>query len=516
MRAWARRFHRCQGVSQPRGAYLAECLAGTDVVLTAFSHQECFDLARRVQGYLLEWGQLQPGSTAALKDGARAYAGDLIVARRNDNHREAGWTLANGDLLRVQAISDSELTVVRQIRSASAGDPITWSAPFTISNAYAREYCDLGYALTWYTVEGRTVSVGIGVVNGDRARRGLYVAMSRGASRNEIYAYPSAHEPAVSTIGRPPAADPEITRQRTLHAERHGAGPVAALDQKDPIAILAAVVRRQDADLSATETREQALSDADHLGVLHAIWTDQCRAEAHARYTAAVRDHAAPADAAEILKDTDTVWRTVRAAEYAGLDGGEVIRQAIEGRPFTGARSHPAVLDARIRKNTGHLPPAPRASWTASLPRSADPDMARTWARSPRRWTTGNTASAPTPRTSGRYGPCKPSARYPTRRRPRRMGAQGRAARRIQGDHWMEPPRRGHRPRARTRQPRSLGRMARRVRGHGADRRHRRPPPIRRAAPGQKAIIRGRNIMGTRARRRRTAGSPQTGAVQQG
>ena len=84
---------------------------------------------------------------------------------------------------------------------------------------------------------------------------------------------------------------------------------------------------------------------------------DQCRAEAHSRYAQAVRDHAAPADAEEILKDTDALWRTVRSAELAGLDGAEVIRAAIAGRPFTGARSHSAVLDARIRKSTGHLPP---------------------------------------------------------------------------------------------------------------------------------------------------------------
>ncbi len=44
------------------------------------------------------------------------------------------------------------------------------------------------------------------------------------------------------------------------------------------------------------------------------------------------------------------LWRTVRAAELAGLDGTEVIRAAIAGRPFTGARSHSAVLDARIRR----------------------------------------------------------------------------------------------------------------------------------------------------------------------
>lgn len=177
--------------------------------------------------------------------------------------------------------------------------------------------------------------------------------------------------------GQGPAPDPEVTRQRRLQTDRDGAGPAAAVSKLDPIAILAPVVRRGPAELSATETAEQALSDADHLGALHAIWQDQCRADAAARYTRAVRQCASPADAEEILKDTDALWRTVRAAELAGLDGAELIGHAIDGRPFTGARSHSAVLDARIRKKTAHLPPQVRQSWAASLPPLGDRELAR-------------------------------------------------------------------------------------------------------------------------------------------
>ncbi|MHB1595612.1 MAG: MobF family relaxase [Streptosporangiaceae bacterium] len=362
---------------QAARAYLAEYLAGTDVALTAFEHQECRDLSRRVQGYLLAWGQLRPGATAALREDARAYTGDLIVARQNDNKLTAGQpgrTLANGDLLRVESIGDSELTVRRMDGHDEAGQR-RWSDPFALSRAYAAEHCDLGYALTWYAVEGRTVSVGIGVINDQRTREGLYVAMSRGAQRNEVYAYPSAQEPAVSAVGQPPAPAPELARQRLLGAGRDPAGPSAVVDSKDPVSILAPVVRRLDAELSATETREQSLSDADHLGVLHAIWMDQCRAEAHARYAAAIRDSAAPADAEQILTDTDALWRTVHAAEQAGLDGSQVLKQAITGRPFTGARSHSAVLDARIREQTGHLQPNVPESWAQRLPGFADPEM---------------------------------------------------------------------------------------------------------------------------------------------
>src|SRR5207244_3174029 len=46
-------------------------------------------------------------------------------------------------------------------------------------------------------------------------------------------------------------------------------------------------------------------------------------------------------------------------------------------RPFTGARSHAVVLDARIRNMTGHLPPRTGDSWTANLPKFADPELGR-------------------------------------------------------------------------------------------------------------------------------------------
>jgi conjugative relaxase-like TrwC/TraI family protein len=357
-------------------AYLAEYLAGTDVILTAFEHRECADLSRRVQSYLLDWGQLQAGETADLREGARAYAGDLILARQNDNQLDTGQpgrTLSNGDLLRVDAVGQNSLTVSRLIRPGNAGGERAWSAPFTIAKSYARACCDLGYAQTWHTVEGQTVAVGIAVANDKRTREGLYVAMSRGAQRNEVYANPSAQEPAESVIG--PAPDPELTRQRRLEADREGAQPAAARDEHDPITILAPVLRRDDAELSATETREQALSDADHLAALHAIWMDQCRAEAHGRYTEVVRSCAESPDAEEILKDTGRLWRTVHSAELAGLDGANVIRAAITGRPFTGARSYSAVLDARIRDMTGDLPPSIAGSWTARLPRFADPEL---------------------------------------------------------------------------------------------------------------------------------------------
>src|SRR5205814_8557664 len=66
-----------------------------------------------------------------------------------------------------------------------------------------------------------------------------------------------------------------------------------------------------------------------------------------------------------------------RAVALAGLDGAIVIREAVLGRPFTGARSRSAVLAGRIREKTENLPPQVRDSWSANLPTFADGELAR-------------------------------------------------------------------------------------------------------------------------------------------
>jgi hypothetical protein len=284
-------------------------------------------------------------------------------------------------------------------------------------------------------------------------------------------------------IGQPPAPDPEVARQRWLQADRENAQPAAALDEQDPVMILAPVVRRDDAELSATETREQALSDADHLGALHAIWMDQCRAEAYSRYAEAVRDYAEPADAQEILKDTGRLWRSVRSAELAGLNGAAVIRAAISGRPFTGARSHSAVLDARIRNVTAGLPPRTGDSWAARLPRFAGPELGRYMgevaaAMDGRLRRIGEHAAQERPLWATQALGQVPAGLQQRAGWEARAGRLG-AYREMSGwDHPGEAI--GPEPAPAFRGGPS--RMARRVRGHGPGGGHRRAPPHRRSA----------------------------------
>jgi hypothetical protein len=94
------------------------------------------------------------------------------VCTRNDHHVEAGQpgrTLANGDLLRIDAINPDGLLV----RRALDADPGTGRRCWTDRQfLYARfEEAELGYTVTDHTAQGRTVRTGLAVITGTEDRR---------------------------------------------------------------------------------------------------------------------------------------------------------------------------------------------------------------------------------------------------------------------------------------------------------------------------------------------------------
>jgi len=67
------------------------------------------------------------------------------------------------------------------------------------------------------------------------------------------------------------------------------------------------------------------------------------------------------------------LFRTLHAAELAGLDPSEVITAAIDSRDLAGTREIASVLDARIRQRTDPLPPQRQGPWASRVPRLPDP-----------------------------------------------------------------------------------------------------------------------------------------------
>jgi ATP-dependent exoDNAse (exonuclease V) alpha subunit len=99
-------------------AYVALTADGTDTLLMAADHALRRELSRRIRDDLIHLGQVQPGPTVPIADGTQASPGDLIVCTRNDHTVEAGEpgrTLANGDLLRIEAVTGDGLLVRRAL-----------------------------------------------------------------------------------------------------------------------------------------------------------------------------------------------------------------------------------------------------------------------------------------------------------------------------------------------------------------------------------------------------------------
>ena len=137
--------------------------------------------------------------------------------------------------------------------------------------------------------------------------------------------------------------------------------------------MLAGVLDRDGQQRSATQTRSQALADADHLAILHAIWAAETTPVRDQAYRVQLMNTLPPGYRRESGHQAKWLWRTLRGAELAGLDPAGVLADAIAERDLAGSRDIAAVLDARIRHRLRPLIPLPLRPWSEQVPALADP-----------------------------------------------------------------------------------------------------------------------------------------------
>jgi conjugative relaxase-like TrwC/TraI family protein len=356
-------------------AYVALTMDGADTLLMAADHSLRRELSRRIRDDLIRLGAVHPRPEVRIADGATASPGDLIICTCNVHSVEAGEpgrSLANGDLLRIEAVTPGGLLV----RRALDADPATGQRRWTDQRFLFPDFADAepGYAVTDHVAQGRTVHTGLAVISGTEDRQHAYVALTRGTDTNMAYVFTVSPKLADPAPGPRPA--PELARYDRLTADRAAAPGTAAAGTgtENPLAVLANVLQQDGEQLSAAQTRQRALADADHLGVLHAIWTAETTAVREQRYRELLATVLPPGYRQEPGHQAKWLWRTLRAAELAGLDAGQVLANAVAERDLTGARDVPSVIDARLRSRTGSLVPRPAGPWSTQVPRIADPE----------------------------------------------------------------------------------------------------------------------------------------------
>ena len=124
----------------------------------------------------------------------------------------------------------------------------------------------------------------LAVITGTEGHQHVYVALTRGTDANLAYVFTVSPKQADPVPGPRPA--PELARYDTINAERAGRS-APATDPALPgtaLGVLSAVLGTDGQQRSATQARYQALADADHLAVLHAIWTAETTPARNQRY----------------------------------------------------------------------------------------------------------------------------------------------------------------------------------------------------------------------------------------
>ena len=136
--------------------------------------------------------------------------------------------------------------------------------------------------------------------------------------------------------------------------------------------MLTAVLDRDGQLLSATQDRHRALADADHLAVLHAIWTAETTPAREQRYKDMLSASLPPGYHRPLGHQARWLWRTLRTAELAGLDAAQVLAAAIAERDLAGSRDLAAVIEARLRHRLGTSVPFPVGPWSSQVPALTD------------------------------------------------------------------------------------------------------------------------------------------------
>src|SRR4029453_12215821 len=120
------------------------------------------------------------GPEAALADGNRASAGELIITRRNDRRLRTTATdwVKNGDRWTVLTVDRDGGLRVRHGRSGRG---------IRLPANYVRDFVELGYATTIHAAQGITADTMHGLLTGTESRQLLNTMCTRGRLSNHIY-----------------------------------------------------------------------------------------------------------------------------------------------------------------------------------------------------------------------------------------------------------------------------------------------------------------------------------------
>ncbi|OMH32574.1 MobF family relaxase, partial [Tersicoccus sp. Bi-70] len=285
-------------------AWQADTIAGKNAIMAASDNATVTELNARAQAFRLSTGELDPTTSAPLRDGLAAHVGDLVVTRRNDRRmglHEGKDFVKNGDVWTVEAIRpDGSLAVTHTGHHGAIDLPAEYVAQNTM----------LGYAHTIHRTQGTTCDTTHALVDSRLSRSLAYVAGSRGRESNRFY--------------------------------------VALGDGETMTEALASIAGNHDTNLTAHEVTAAARVQARATAPARAALVDVEVQANEARAAVIVRTSLAAPAAGAVLADADGLAHlaeTIREAHEAGYDVEALTRDAWDtraGDPSLFERHHPA------------------------------------------------------------------------------------------------------------------------------------------------------------------------------
>jgi conjugative relaxase-like TrwC/TraI family protein len=327
----------------------ADVAAGRTSIMMSDSADVSRELSARAQAERRASGAAELGGVE-LHDGTHAGVGDRIVTRKNRRQlvvRGGRDYVKNGDLWEVEKRHPDGRLTVRHIEHRGRRTLPAW---------YVREWVELGYAATIHRSQGMTVDTARAFLTIAATREAALVALSRGVYGN--YAYLDTE-----TVLNPD--EPTILPGDLFYRYREATPALHAL---------AAILAREGAELSATETLRQALTDPERLDNVvpeYDYGFDVHRGpDAHMQAEHWIRD-AFPHPPGEVDADdvlADDAWPALRSLLFklddAGRDPVALLRKRADEREFASdprnpSRSAAKVLHYRLARDLPQHGPQP-------------------------------------------------------------------------------------------------------------------------------------------------------------
>lgn len=195
------------------GAWKTARANNQSVALMANTNDTVTRLNQLAQQSRIMNGELDINKPWLKAGGALVFVGDEVVTRRNDRRlrTDQGSTVKNRDHWFIADIHrDRSITV-----TGSTGS-------IRLPAEYVAADIELGYAQTSHASQGRTVDVGLLLVDGPTDSRGVYTPMTRGREANHAYVVSEDNQSALDVLGEAISRDwidqPAITRREQLDA----------------------------------------------------------------------------------------------------------------------------------------------------------------------------------------------------------------------------------------------------------------------------------------------------------